>query len=201
MGKVKTGRDEICRKALELFLHKGYRETSLNDIAASLSVTKGALYHHFSNKQELYYQSLKIFFSENTPVIDYGEKGLRELLQDFFMGIYSRREELQKMAGSHDDHAIILLYSFLYEATREFPEFQTVMDRGDEERLKALSRLITRAAEQREIRQDLDPELTAFEIEVLMQQLIYLSFVNPRIKKDQDHLNRLFENYWKRFLP
>lgn len=40
--------------AEELFAQQGYRATSLEQIVAGASVTKGALYHHFSGKQALF---------------------------------------------------------------------------------------------------------------------------------------------------
>jgi AcrR family transcriptional regulator len=40
--------------ALELFTRQGYAKTSLDEIVAGARVTKGALYHHFSGKQELF---------------------------------------------------------------------------------------------------------------------------------------------------
>jgi TetR/AcrR family transcriptional regulator len=43
-------RQEVLREAAASFNSKGYHGTSLNEIAASLGVTKAALYHYFPNK-------------------------------------------------------------------------------------------------------------------------------------------------------
>lgn len=40
--------------ALALFTERGYAGTSLDEIARSARVTKGALYHHFAGKQALF---------------------------------------------------------------------------------------------------------------------------------------------------
>lgn len=52
-------RGEATREALlaagrDLFGTCGYAETSLDAVVAAAGVTKGALYHHFSGKQELF---------------------------------------------------------------------------------------------------------------------------------------------------
>ncbi|HET9780291.1 MAG TPA: TetR/AcrR family transcriptional regulator [Candidatus Dormibacteraeota bacterium] len=40
--------------AAALFLEKGYRDTSMDDIAAAAQVSKQTIYTHFANKQELF---------------------------------------------------------------------------------------------------------------------------------------------------
>ena len=40
--------------ALELFAHRGYRSTTMDDIAEAAGVTKPLLYQHFSSKRALY---------------------------------------------------------------------------------------------------------------------------------------------------
>jgi AcrR family transcriptional regulator len=44
----------LVEVALELFAKQGYAGTSLDAIVAGARVTKGALYHHFKGKQELF---------------------------------------------------------------------------------------------------------------------------------------------------
>jgi AcrR family transcriptional regulator len=47
-------RRKLISVARELFARKGYVETSIGDITARARVTRGALYHHFSDKQSLF---------------------------------------------------------------------------------------------------------------------------------------------------
>jgi AcrR family transcriptional regulator len=61
MGQRKTQaerseatRGELIRVARDLFTDPGYNETSLDVVAERAGVTKGALYHHFKNKRELF---------------------------------------------------------------------------------------------------------------------------------------------------
>jgi AcrR family transcriptional regulator len=45
---------DILRSAEELFLEWGYEKTSMRQIAEHAGLTKGALYHHFTSKEELF---------------------------------------------------------------------------------------------------------------------------------------------------
>jgi TetR/AcrR family acrAB operon transcriptional repressor len=47
-------KQNILAAALEVFSHKGYKGTRMEDIAKQASVTTGAIYHHFNRKSELF---------------------------------------------------------------------------------------------------------------------------------------------------
>ncbi|MFZ0308829.1 MAG: TetR/AcrR family transcriptional regulator [Candidatus Sulfotelmatobacter sp.] len=53
---VVDSRQEILRTAARLFQQRGYDATSMNDVAASLKLSKGGLYHHFQSKDEILYE-------------------------------------------------------------------------------------------------------------------------------------------------
>jgi AcrR family transcriptional regulator len=45
----------LKRQARKLFARKGYSGANTNELVERAKVTKGALYHHFANKKELYH--------------------------------------------------------------------------------------------------------------------------------------------------
>ncbi len=47
-------RATLLKTALTLFSTRGYAATSIDDITKAARVTRGALYHHFTNKADLY---------------------------------------------------------------------------------------------------------------------------------------------------
>jgi AcrR family transcriptional regulator len=47
-------RQDLLAHARKLFAQKGYAEASTDELVRRAKVTKGALYHHFSNKLDLY---------------------------------------------------------------------------------------------------------------------------------------------------
>lgn len=51
---IENARDRILDDAARLFARDGYDGTSLGELAASVGVTKAAIYHYFPNKQEIY---------------------------------------------------------------------------------------------------------------------------------------------------
>ncbi|GAA2799203.1 TetR/AcrR family transcriptional regulator [Saccharopolyspora taberi] len=54
MEYSESTRQALVDSAVELFTERGYGGTSLDEIARSARVTKGALYHHFGGKQAVF---------------------------------------------------------------------------------------------------------------------------------------------------
>jgi len=50
------GRSRILDEALRLFSTKGFSDVSMSDVADGAGVTKAAVYYHFRDKEDLYYQ-------------------------------------------------------------------------------------------------------------------------------------------------
>ena len=53
MARPSTKRNEIIGVALRLFAEKGVKATTIRDIAHAAGVTEGALYRHFTSKEDL----------------------------------------------------------------------------------------------------------------------------------------------------
>jgi TetR/AcrR family acrAB operon transcriptional repressor len=63
-------RQTLLRAALVVFSRQGYAETRLEDIAAEAGVTRGAIYHHFGGKAELYNTLVAEATGRVLPVIE-----------------------------------------------------------------------------------------------------------------------------------
>ncbi len=57
-GQV-TLKEKLIHEALRQFSKKGYHATSTVDIIDAVGTSKGGLYNHFRNKDELFYQALE----------------------------------------------------------------------------------------------------------------------------------------------
>lgn len=63
-------REQLLGAAQKLFLAKGYRETTTEEIAREVGLTKGALYFHFKNKEDILYELVKAISDKYHGVFD-----------------------------------------------------------------------------------------------------------------------------------
>ena len=59
----RVSREEILSVAIQLFSAAGYAGVSMRDIATACQLNVGSLYHHFSDKQQLYSAAIQQAFS------------------------------------------------------------------------------------------------------------------------------------------
>jgi AcrR family transcriptional regulator len=62
-------KDRIVEAAREIFSKKGYHDTTMDDVAERLGVSKGALYQYFPSKEELYREILTARFHSMESMI------------------------------------------------------------------------------------------------------------------------------------
>ncbi len=87
-------RQKLLESALRVFSEKGYAATRLSDIAVAANVTRGAIYHHFGNKKELfialfkgrsdpYFQIVSEILSSDLPSLEKIRKLMMTMLKNF----------------------------------------------------------------------------------------------------------------------
>ena len=55
----RDGRAALLEAAMEVFAERGYRDASVDEIAARADYSKGAIYFHFSGKEDLFFALLE----------------------------------------------------------------------------------------------------------------------------------------------
>lgn len=97
-------RDDILNTARILFFEKGFRDTTIDDIARSAELARGTIYLYFENKEEIYATIL--------------EDGL-DILQGLLAASYSETEDaLTNLLAAHD--AFMRFHD-------EFPQYYNVL--------------------------------------------------------------------------
>jgi AcrR family transcriptional regulator len=196
-------RQSIIRTALRVFLAEGYAGASLKEVARQAGVTKGAIYHYFESKEELFAEA-----------VSYLTQGMREWSAVRFGSIGSTKEALAAILGSakpmadafaelvgedHGTHA----HSFvgvLVDAARRSEAVRRRMATVYAETRQNLERLLIDAQERREIRDDIDCATLALQINAFMEGLLLLARLDDGLDLD-DVGERVFRNLWTMIEP
>jgi len=193
-------KEKLELKALHFFAQHDYERSSLNDIAEALGVTKGAIYHYFKNKDDLFHASVLRLLDvlEGWFVHSMSSDIPLKIVLD---NLFNMEETLDEMAESTGLGAIVVNYTntlyLLLTTLKKFPDIKDRLEDIYSGFRNALGEMMKSAILRGEIREDIDIEALAFEITAFYEGALLLgAFSNT-----QDYVvlgPRVCETIWKR---
>ncbi len=113
----KNSKNQILDAALEIFVKKGYAETRMDDIVKSSGLSKGAIYHHYDSKKELFLELIdywEAYYFPNILEKKYKNKTaagkLREIAKDIISTFKKKKyiflAELEIWSLSNHDNTV-----------------------------------------------------------------------------------------------
>jgi len=112
-------RRHVIAAAADLFLHRGYHATTMDDVARAAGMSKKTVYQLFSSKSELFEGLLSDSFAPFTAPIEVDDRPLREVLT----------EALARLAHLALSERQVLLMRLLIAETSCSEEIATAVDR------------------------------------------------------------------------
>ena len=184
-----TKRD-LLSAALIIFSQKGYESTRLEDIAQEAKVTRGAIYHHFGNKADLYIALIDQASGQGEKLVQQAvEKGgefediISRILTSYFNLLEDDRRfrdvvalNLSNMGVSYDLKAL---------ARQRYDEAQTLVEN--------IGGFFQTAITNGQLRPDLDPEAAARALLAYQNGLAMLWLANPDVFSVKDNAEALID--------
>lgn len=102
------GRERILEEALGRFLEAGYAAVSMQQIADASGVTKATLYHHFRDKEDLFFEAMRTGFLRSHEAMQHAAltgETVRERLIHFASYLFSSEHtDLNRLFGDFHQH-------------------------------------------------------------------------------------------------
>ncbi|WP_395695503.1 TetR/AcrR family transcriptional regulator [Nocardioides sp.] len=146
-------RDELLAIAARLFADKGFKNTTVRDIADAAGILSGSLYHHFDSKESMVDEILRTFqeelFGQYDEILASGDDPLTQLEQAVLVSFDAIDRHHDEVAIFQNDAAYLLT----------FDRFSYLAYRNRQSREVWLT-LLRRGIDAGVLRDDLDLELT-----------------------------------------
>jgi len=191
-------KEVIIKAALKLFLSKGFIQTSMNEIAAEVGVSKPAIYHHFKNKEVLV-----------QAIFDYFSAKMAEWSQEYFADC-TDEQKIHKMFSSTptfmhvekvilDDTAAELPYSynmFMLLMSRMDPTYKARISEDLLLTQRKMTASFTHLQQEQSVRDDIDPAILSLLMHTILEGLSFLGELieNADIEAESENLYKAF---WK----
>jgi AcrR family transcriptional regulator len=150
---VGTRREELLAIAARLFAEKGFRNTTVRDIADAAGILSGSLYHHFDSKESMVDEILSTFqeelFGQYDAILAGDQDPLTKLEQAVLVSFDAIDRHRDEVAIYQNDAAYLLT----------FDRFGYLGERSQQSRAVWVS-LLQSGIDAGVLRDDLDLELT-----------------------------------------
>src|ERR1700712_2395576 len=109
-----TRRDELLPIAAELFAERGFRNTTVRDIADAAGILSGSLYHHFDSKESMVDEILSSFqeelFGQYDEILASGDDARTKLERAVLVSFDTIDRQHDQVAIFQNDAAYLLTF-------------------------------------------------------------------------------------------
>jgi TetR/AcrR family transcriptional regulator, transcriptional repressor for nem operon len=162
---METTKQQILAKAFGLFLSFSYREVTLNKLLKETGISRGAFYHHFGSKEELFAEVVEQFFfaaSEEAGFTPSPDAGFAENMTHF---LDSKQQAFKWFASRYGvDENQLNFFLFIVEAIRHLPGVREKFKGLVEHEAQQVKSILQAAAARGEFRPDADLDFLARHI-------------------------------------
>jgi len=176
---MNESKQHIIRKSLALFLQKSYKEVTMKDIVEKTGLSKGAFYHYFDSKEELFKEIANMVFLMGTIDYDsFGQKSLFEFYNEYLENISMSFQRIADLFGKPKEVSLSFnIFLIIFEAISRFPEFLALeLDLYNRE-LKAWEKTVSSARLSGEIKSQSSDRQIA-ELFLYCNDGVFIRFIN-----------------------
>ncbi|MFC0181942.1 DNA-binding transcriptional regulator, AcrR family [Pseudarcicella hirudinis] len=196
---MNESKEHILLTSLTLFLQKSFKEVTMKEIVDKTGLSKGAFYHYFNSKEEVFSEVINHFFT-GMMTVDFNTLA-RDSLQAFYLDMLEKfeegRENMSRILPKDKDRIFSSnFYYLLFDAIRMLPKFRAKHHLLQKEELKAWKNMVNFARKQNEISTDMTNEQVA-------KLFIYLSdgtnlnlILGNQVNKKKNELKNLWDGLY-----
>ncbi len=170
-------RKHLMLAALDTFYQKGVSRASLNEIAQNAGVTRGALYWHFKNKEDLFDALFQRLCDEITGRL---EADLNDDAADMWETMHvSLTNMFHRMENDPAHYKFSSVLHLKCERTEQNQAITAVIDKYENMWHELLDAVLKQCIKQESLPADLDTALARLYLKSAIHGLIHQWLVNP----------------------
>ena len=152
----------ILEKSFGLFLQKGYNGVSIRNIQEETRLSKGAIYHHFQGKEEIFAKAMDLFFFPALRSFHYSDDETNTPLKNALNEAIEHRkghiDKLREMTDFKVDD--FYFFKLAFQVEEFYPDFKSKVENTFSEEENEWREVLQMAVQKGEIRKNTNIDLT-----------------------------------------
>lgn len=195
---MNEAKEHIILTSFKLFLNKGYKEVSMSMIVKETGMSKGALYHYFKNKQELFIETVDSIY---LSVIPFKEEMLVNpdvSFYDYMQMYIDKVKSISRVIYNYLGNQVLCMGNLrlMLDVANYAPELKVKIEETKYNELAFFKEIIKIGISKGEIRADLDGELLAFQFQSIQQGIITNSIFTDTMNLLHVNLERVLNQFY-----
>lgn len=154
-------KEHIIIESSKLFLRKNFKEVTMQEIVQKTGLSKGAFYHYFISKEQLFTEVLSYFFT-NVFVHNYeaySQESFYAFYHDYANAIENiGKRYLDNMKEEEDSYFNMNYFTLIFDALKLFPDFRETVVSGFKSEIAIWKSVIAKARANGEIKSAMTDE-------------------------------------------
>jgi AcrR family transcriptional regulator len=143
---MNNSREHILKVALILFLQKSFKEVTMKEIVLKTGLSKGAFYHYFASKEELFIEVFTTFYLKMMSIKfeEFNQKSFYSFYHDYVDFAMDSFMELKNLINDTNDEDDINYFILAFDAIKIFPGFKEKVEEHHARELTAWAEAVAR---------------------------------------------------------
>ncbi|MBI9054632.1 MAG: TetR/AcrR family transcriptional regulator [Bacteroidales bacterium] len=192
-------KEHIILTSFRLFLQKGYKEVTMNMLVKATGLSKGAFYHYFENKEQLFVETLdNLFFSIspfNNEMIINPEVSFFDYMQMYIDNIKKMAKTVSTYVG--EESSGMGYYRLMLDVAHYAPDFHKKIDASNKYELAFWRKVVENGIRKGEVKEDLDVDILANHFQWLQDGVALNSIFSGDPDGLYSNLDKVFSQLYK----
>ncbi|MCK5028032.1 MAG: TetR/AcrR family transcriptional regulator [Bacteroidales bacterium] len=195
---MNTTKEHIILTSFKLFIQKGFKEVTMSMLVKATGLSKGAFYHYFENKEQLFIETLdNLFFS----IAPFNEEMIINPKVSFFDYMQMYIDNVKKMAQMITNYlgneaSGMGYYRLMLDVANYAPEFHKKIEKSNDNELAFWKRIVENGVKSGELREDLDQELIANQFQWIQDGIALNSIFSGSLEPMFKNLEKVFSQLY-----
>ena len=192
-------KEHIILTSFRLFLQKGYKEVTMSMLVKATGLSKGAFYHYFENKEQLFIETLdNLFFSIspfNKEMVINPEVSFYDYMQMYIENVKKMAKMITSYIGV--EASGMGYYRLMLDVANYAPDFNKKIEDSNKNELAFWRKIVENGIRKEEIKENLDTEILANHFQWLQDGIALNSIFSGNPKVMYTNLENAFEQLYQ----
>lgn len=195
---MNTTKEHIILTSFKLFLQKGFKEVTMSMLVKAAGLSKGAFYHYFENKEQLFIETLdNLFFSIapfNKELLINPEVSFIDYMQMYIDNMKKMAQTIKNYLGQESSG--MGYYRLMFDVANYAPEFHKKIEKSNDNEFAFWKRIVENGVERGELKEDLDQELIANQFQWIQDGIALNSIFSGSVEPMFINLEKVFRQLY-----